>query len=46
MPFLAFDFDDTLTDTTRTAAAFQEKYQRELLRVRKRQASAPATSCA
>jgi hypothetical protein len=42
MPFLAFDFDDTLTDTTRTAAAFQERYQRELLRVLKRQAAAPA----
>lgn len=42
MSFLAFDFDDTLTDTTGTAAAFQEKYQRELLRVLKRQASAPA----
>lgn len=41
MSFLAFDFDDTLTDTTRTAAAFQDKYQRELLRVLKRQASAP-----
>ncbi len=40
--FIAFDFDDTLTDTSTTGPAFEAKYEAELMRVLGRENAALA----